>query len=85
MHEALTDLYAYALVLDGERQLLGERIEELAHSDSTSTESSELAQSHVDMAEELAALRETIAALRADATAAGSMPSAAAIDETTID
>jgi N-acetylglucosamine-6-phosphate deacetylase len=85
MHEALTDLYAYALVLDGERQLLGERIEELARSDSTSTESSELAQSRVDMAEELAALRETIAALRADATAAGSMPSAAAIDETTID
>jgi hypothetical protein len=80
MHDALTDLYAYALLLDAERQQLGERIEGLARSNSTSTERFALAQSRVDIGEEVAALRETIEALRAHADAAGSLPSLAALD-----
>jgi hypothetical protein len=74
MHDALTDLHAYVLLLDAEWQKLGERIEELTLSNSTSTECFELAQARLDMAEELAALRKTIALLRADADAAGSLP-----------
>jgi hypothetical protein len=80
MHEAVTDLYAYALLLDAERQLLDERIEELVRSDSAVTERVALAQSRSDMAEELAALRETIAALRAYAYASGSMPAPTMVD-----
>ena len=56
MHDALTDLYAYVLLLEAEWYRLGVRLEELAASESTTSEC--LRQ---------AALRETIAALRAQA------------------
>jgi hypothetical protein len=67
MHHALTDLYAYVLLLDGEWHRLGVRLEELAGSESTMAACLTLAQSRVDIAEEVAALRETIATLRAQA------------------
>jgi hypothetical protein len=68
MHDALTDLYAYVLLLEAEWYRLGVRLEELAASESTTSEClRQAARSRVEMAEELAALRETIAALRAQA------------------
>jgi hypothetical protein len=67
MHDAITDLYAYVLLLDGEWHRLGVRLEELAGSGSTMAECLTLEQSRADIAEEVAALRATIATLRAEA------------------
>ncbi len=74
IHNALTDLHAYVLLLEAERRQLGQRIEELASSDSGSAEGFELTQRRAAMAEELEALRGAVATLREQADAAGGKP-----------
>ncbi len=64
MHDALTDLHAYALILDADWQRLGEPDPQPAGSGGASVESAELAQRRAEMTEELQALRATTAALR---------------------
>jgi hypothetical protein len=71
MHDALTDLYAYMLALDAERQRLGERVVELARSDAASPARVQLERRRTETREELEALRATIAALRAHADPTG--------------
>jgi hypothetical protein len=64
MHDALTDLHAYALILEADWQRLGELERRLARSGAAPVESVELAQRRAEMTEELQALRDTTAALR---------------------
>jgi len=64
MHDALTDLHAYALILDADWQRLGEPEPKAAGSGGASVESADLAQRRAEMTEELQALRATTAALR---------------------
>jgi hypothetical protein len=66
MHDALTDLYAYALVLDAEWRRLGGRRQELSAS-GTDAEQQELDRRRSEIGEELDALRRTILALRTEA------------------
>jgi hypothetical protein len=70
VHTAVTDLYAYVLLLDAECRRVGERLSATAPEHLTSGESIELAELRVEMAEELDALRTAIAALREGADAA---------------
>jgi DNA repair exonuclease SbcCD ATPase subunit len=63
-HERLDDLYAQALLLDGERQRICEQMDEIARSESSPEELRELARRRKDISDELHALRERIAALR---------------------
>ena len=71
MHMALTDLHAFALVLDAERQRLGKRIDVLAKSGGPSPERSVLERQRIEIGEELEALRAAIAKLRAEADPEG--------------
>jgi hypothetical protein len=71
MHVALTDLYAFALVLDAERQRLGERVDVLVRSGSISPERSVLEEQRIEIGEELEALRAAISKLRAQADPEG--------------
>jgi hypothetical protein len=64
MHDALTDLHAYALMLEADWQRLGEPEPQPAPSGAAPVEPVELAQRRADMTEELQALRDTTAALR---------------------
>jgi hypothetical protein len=64
MHDALTDLHAYALILEADWQRLGELERRLAQSGDAPVDSAELAQRRAEMTEELQALRATTAALR---------------------
>jgi hypothetical protein len=64
MHDALTDLHAYALILEADWQRLGELERRPARSGAAPVESEELAQRRAEMTEELEALRATTAALR---------------------
>jgi hypothetical protein len=73
MHDALTDLHAYVLVLDAEWQRLGDRVDELAQSDVPSPDRVDLERRRAEITEELDALRSTIAALRARADPAGDL------------
>lgn len=73
MHDALTDLHAYVLVLDAEWQRLGERVDELAQSGLPSPDRLDFERRRAEITEELAALRSTIAALRAHADPAGDL------------
>jgi hypothetical protein len=65
MHEALTDLHAYVLVLDAEWQRLGKYVEEPGLSGVVSPQSVQILRRRAEMTEELHALRATAAALRA--------------------
>ena len=69
MHAALTDLHTYVLALDAERQRLGDRVTELTKL--VSQEGAVLDHRRGEIAEELDALRATLAALRACADPAG--------------
>jgi hypothetical protein len=71
VHDALTDLHAYALLMDSQCELLGGRIESLARSDEQSEECLELMRRRAQLGDELSALREVIARLREEADAAG--------------
>jgi hypothetical protein len=64
MHDALTDLHAYALILEADWQRLGEPAPQPARSGGAPVESVELAQRRAEMTEELQALRATTVALR---------------------
>ncbi len=78
LHDALTDLCTYVLLLDAEWERLGQRIEEVSRVSGNSQEGSELAEFRVRMAEELEALRTAVTALRehADAQSRGARPPA---------
>lgn len=62
LHDALTDLSAYALSLDLERHRLDDRILELAETESPVAERCALLRERDGITEELTALRRTIAA-----------------------
>jgi hypothetical protein len=64
MHDALTDLHAYALILEADWQRLAEPAPQHARSGGAPVESVELAQRRAEMTEELQALRATTVALR---------------------
>jgi hypothetical protein len=61
---ALTDLSAYALTLEAERHRLDDRVLELAEIDSSLEDRRGLLRERAEIAEELSALRGTIAALQ---------------------
>jgi hypothetical protein len=67
LHDALTDMHAYALLLEGQWKNLGTEIEALAGADGTSADCATLIARRTEIAQELEALRETAAALRAQA------------------
>jgi hypothetical protein len=69
MHDALSDLHAYVLAMDAERQRLGDRVTELAKR--VSQEGVELARRRAEITGELDALRATLLALRACADPVG--------------
>ena len=69
MHDALTDLHAYALVFDAEWQRLGKYVEEPDQSGLVSPQGVQVLRRRAEMTEELHALRATAAALRAIAEA----------------
>ena len=71
MHQALTDLHTYVLVLDAEWQRLGESVERRDDFGAESLKSLEVARRRAEMTEELQALRATTAALREIADSAG--------------
>jgi hypothetical protein len=62
---ALGDLYAYVLVLDAQRQRLVEPLDQLAPVGRAAEASGELKRQRLELAEELDALRDAIAVLRA--------------------
>lgn len=68
VHDALTDLHAYALLLDVERARLGQRIEEPAGAE-CDVAIGELVRLRARLDEEVDALREAASALRDDAQA----------------
>jgi hypothetical protein len=81
LHDAITDLHVYALMLEAEWIRLGERIAEMAAECSSADEGRQLTELREQMGEELAALRETVTALRdhpptrdGEATASERMP-----------
>ena len=63
--DALTELHVYALVLDGERELIENRIAELKRVRSRAHELSELRRRRTEIGAQLDLLRQTIDALRA--------------------
>ena len=69
MHTALTDLHAYALVLDAEWRRMGDQAAGLRSIDSS--EVAEIEERRAQIAEELDVLRATIAALRTKADPLG--------------
>jgi hypothetical protein len=81
LHDAITDLHVYALMLEAEWIRLGERIVEMAAESSSADEGRQLTELREQMGEELEALRDTVTALRdhaparaADATASERAP-----------
>lgn len=74
LHAALTDLHAFVLVLDAERQRLITQLELLAKSDAASPRRSLLERQRCEISEELGALRATIAALRVQANPESDQP-----------
>jgi hypothetical protein len=62
--DALTELHAYALVLDGERELTEHRIAELDRAGEHSDELRELMRRHAEITAQLELLSRTITALR---------------------
>jgi hypothetical protein len=63
LHDALTDLNAYAMTLDLDRHRVEVRLLELALSESSGAERRALAREQIEMTDELQALRWAIAAL----------------------
>jgi hypothetical protein len=63
-YDALTDLNAYALTLEVERHRLDDRVLELVEIDSSLTDRLGLLRERTEIAEEISALRGTIAALQ---------------------
>jgi len=76
--DALTDLYTYALALDAEWRPLVRDLAALPDGDAAEAERTKLERRHREIGEELEALREAIAMLRAHADAVGAQPSAPA-------
>jgi hypothetical protein len=65
IHDALSDLHAYVLVLDADWRRVAARLELSRGTDATAPERAQLQRRHDELAEELDALRGTIAKLRA--------------------
>jgi hypothetical protein len=63
VHDAITDLSAYALTLDREYHRLTQRVLELAAQESSAAERSAVVRERAEIAEELSAFRRTIRAL----------------------
>lgn len=74
MHEAVTDLYAYALVLDAEWRRLGQPWQEPSAA-GTDAEQQDLDRRRSEIGEELEALRLTILALRTETEPTRASPS----------
>ncbi|MGO9974790.1 MAG: hypothetical protein ACLP01_18690 [Solirubrobacteraceae bacterium] len=64
IHDVLSELHAYVLVLDAERHRLVARLEVLRDSGAAPPERVELERRHCELTEELDALRATIDKLR---------------------
>jgi hypothetical protein len=64
VNDALTDLSVYALTLDAEGHRLGDRLLELAESESSVVELRALVRERAEITEEAMALRRTITALQ---------------------
>jgi hypothetical protein len=64
VNEALTDMHTYTLLLEGDWERLGRRLEGLAATGASSEEFSQLVARRAEIEEELEALRTTTAALR---------------------
>ena len=64
VHDALTDLSAYALTLDGDRHRLDNRLRELSQQGSSAAERQAVIRERDEIAEELDALRRAIDAFR---------------------
>jgi hypothetical protein len=64
VNDALTDMHAYSLLLEGDCERLGRRLEGLAATGASSEEFSQLVSRRAEIEEELEALRMTTAALR---------------------
>jgi hypothetical protein len=64
VNEALTDMHTYTLLLEGDWERLGRRLEGLVTDGASSEEFSQLVGRRAEIQEELEALRTTTAALR---------------------
>jgi cell division protein FtsB len=71
VRDALTELHAYTLVLDGELQRTDQRVAELDRADDHSHEYQQLSRRRAEIAAQLELLSSTIRALRAQADPAG--------------
>jgi hypothetical protein len=69
--DALTELHLYALVLDGERELIEDRIADLGRDGGQPRELLELRRRRAEITAQLELLRRTITALRAAADPSG--------------
>ena len=75
MHDALTDLTAYAMVFDIECHRLEDRLLALSSDQSSAAECMALLRERTEMAEELIAFRRTVATFREEAREPNSDPS----------
>jgi hypothetical protein len=66
INEALTDMHAYRLLLEGDWERLGRQLDELALAGGSPDECSALFARRAEIGEELEAFRQTTAALRED-------------------
>ena len=66
INDALTDMHAYRLVLEGDWERLGRELDDLARGGGSSDECSALLTRRAEIGEELEAFRQTTAALRDD-------------------
>lgn len=64
VNDALTDLNAYALTLDGECHRLDDRVIELAQQDSSASERRDVVRKRDEIADELSAFRQVIRELK---------------------
>lgn len=71
MYTALTDMYAYALVLDAERQHVCDRLRRLMDAEQDTAERMELGRDRAAITAEVGLLRSAITALRQLADPAG--------------
>lgn len=69
LHDALTDLHTYVLLLDAEWERLGHRIDDVSRAHGSAEECFALTELRINMGEELDALRAAVTALREHADA----------------
>jgi hypothetical protein len=69
VHAAVTDMYAYVLLLDAERRRVGERLQEAGTVPPPPDQHAQLTELRVELTEEVDALREAAVTLQEQAVA----------------